>query len=152
MRRKERAIHDNASHLLAEHGRTPTEQEEAGGLGVDVATLRAHKVQVSNAYVDSLDGQSGVEELDPMDAVVDSDGEPLAAVVAEEVTQTLAAALAKLDGRERTVVALSFEKGMTLAEIGKVLGVTESRVCQSGDRRSSAFGITSTPVGWHRAG
>ncbi|HEY3942688.1 MAG TPA: FliA/WhiG family RNA polymerase sigma factor [Acidimicrobiales bacterium] len=130
VRRKERALHENESHLLAEHGRPPTEQEEAGGLGLDVATLRAHKVQVSNAYVDSLDGLPGGDDLDPLEAIVDDRGEPLAAVVAEEVTRTLATALSKLDDRERTVVSLSFEKGMTLAEVGRVLGVTESRVCQ----------------------
>jgi len=130
VRRKERALHENTSHLLAEHGRTPTEQEEAGALGLDLATLRTHKKQVSNAYIDSLDGQPGTDDLDPLDAVVDAEGEPLAALVAKEVTQILGEALGKLDERERTVISLSFEKGMTLAEIGRKLGVTESRACQ----------------------
>jgi RNA polymerase sigma factor for flagellar operon FliA len=35
-----------------------------------------------------------------------------------------------LPERERTVVALYYDEGMTLAEIGDVLGVTESRVSQ----------------------
>ena len=35
-----------------------------------------------------------------------------------------------LPERERTVVALYYDEGMTLSEIGSVLGVTESRVSQ----------------------
>ena len=36
----------------------------------------------------------------------------------------------ELPDRERTVVALYYDEGMTLSEIGEVLGVTESRVSQ----------------------
>ena len=35
-----------------------------------------------------------------------------------------------LSDRQQTVTQLSFGEGMTLAEIGRLLGVTESRVCQ----------------------
>jgi RNA polymerase sigma factor FliA len=36
----------------------------------------------------------------------------------------------RLPDRERLVVTLYYYEGLTLAEIGDVLGVTESRVCQ----------------------
>ena len=39
-------------------------------------------------------------------------------------------AINRLPHRERLVVTLYYYEGMTLAEIGEVLGVTESRVCQ----------------------
>ena len=42
----------------------------------------------------------------------------------------LAAAINSLSEREKIVVTLYYFEGLTLAEIGEILGVTESRVCQ----------------------
>jgi RNA polymerase sigma factor for flagellar operon FliA len=42
----------------------------------------------------------------------------------------IAGSIAGLADRERTVLTLYYYKGMTLAQIGKQLGLTESRVCQ----------------------
>jgi RNA polymerase sigma factor for flagellar operon FliA len=49
---------------------------------------------------------------------------------AEETRRSLFDAINRLPHRERLVVTLYYYEGMTLAEIGDVLGVTESRVCQ----------------------
>jgi RNA polymerase sigma factor for flagellar operon FliA len=38
--------------------------------------------------------------------------------------------MARLPERERTVLGLYYFEGMTLAQIGEILGVTESRICQ----------------------
>jgi RNA polymerase sigma factor for flagellar operon FliA len=48
----------------------------------------------------------------------------------DELRCALAAAIDRLPVRERDVVALYYHDGLTLAEIGEVLGVTESRACQ----------------------
>jgi len=42
----------------------------------------------------------------------------------------LSDAINRLPERERLVVTLYYYEGLTLAEIGDVLGVTESRICQ----------------------
>ena len=42
----------------------------------------------------------------------------------------LADAINRMPDRERLVLTLYYYEGLTLAEIGKLLGVTESRVCQ----------------------
>jgi RNA polymerase sigma factor FliA len=42
----------------------------------------------------------------------------------------LAGAINTLPEREKIVVTLYYYEGLTLAEIGQVLGVTESRICQ----------------------
>ena len=47
-----------------------------------------------------------------------------------ELRDTLADAIARLPEREKIVVALYYYDGLTLREIGEVLGVTESRVSQ----------------------
>ena len=48
----------------------------------------------------------------------------------EETRQLLAATINRLPEREKLVLTLYYYEGLTLAEIGGVLGVTESRVCQ----------------------
>ena len=44
--------------------------------------------------------------------------------------QILADAINRMPEREKVVLTLYYYEGLTLAEIGQVLGVTESRVCQ----------------------
>jgi RNA polymerase sigma factor for flagellar operon FliA len=58
------------------------------------------------------------------------DESPGQRVELEELRRSLATAIDRLPLRERDVVALYYHDGLTLAEIGEVLGVTESRVCQ----------------------
>jgi RNA polymerase sigma factor (sigma-70 family) len=56
--------------------------------------------------------------------------DPVAAAEAGEVRRVLATAVAALPSGEQTVVTFYYYEHLTLAEIGRVLGVTESRVCQ----------------------
>jgi RNA polymerase sigma factor for flagellar operon FliA len=63
--------------------------------------------------------------------LADPDGvSPETAVQVAETREGLVDAINKLPDRDRLVVTLYYYEGMTLAEIGEVLGVTESRVCQ----------------------
>ncbi len=129
LRRREREIHANFADLCTEHGREPTEAEEAGALGVAVGILRSSKGQISGAYVGSLEAvRPGTTTAPPEPP--DPDDEPLAVCVANETSEALRSWIGTLDERERTVTALSFGEGLTLAEIGARLGVTESRVSQ----------------------
>jgi RNA polymerase sigma factor for flagellar operon FliA len=65
------------------------------------------------------------------DMVADPSGlSPEAAFQKEETRRILADAINRLPDRERLVLTLYYFEGLTLAEIGDVLGVTESRVCQ----------------------
>ena len=76
-----------------------------------------------------------------LDATVDAAGEPALSpdthqagpatlLDQSEFREALAEAIASLPDRERTVMALYYQEEMNLREIGAVLGVTESRVCQ----------------------
>jgi RNA polymerase sigma factor for flagellar operon FliA len=51
-------------------------------------------------------------------------------VQARETLRQLAMVVAQLGERDRTVIRLYYLENRTLAEIGRLLGVTESRVCQ----------------------
>ncbi|MFC7656858.1 sigma-70 family RNA polymerase sigma factor [Pseudonocardia benzenivorans] len=65
------------------------------------------------------------------ESVVDESAPDPAEVFAlQETHRELAAAVRLLDERDRLVVQLYYVENRTLAEIGRLLGVTESRVCQ----------------------
>ncbi len=55
---------------------------------------------------------------------------PVGPFEVEEMRQLLAGAINRMPEREKIVLTLYYYEGLTLAEIGQVLGVTESRVCQ----------------------
>ncbi len=136
VRRKAREIQDAQADLCASYGRQPTEEEVAKALDLEVRTLRSSKAQVATAYVSSLEGHTAHAEDGRSPELHDPAVEPLAAYLSREAAHTVRAAMGRLTERERTVAALSFGEGMTLAEIGRTLGVTESRACQI---RSSAL-------------
>jgi RNA polymerase sigma factor for flagellar operon FliA len=48
----------------------------------------------------------------------------------EEIKHLLVESINSLPDREKTVLALYYYEGLTLAQVGEILGVTESRVCQ----------------------
>jgi RNA polymerase sigma factor for flagellar operon FliA len=60
----------------------------------------------------------------------DSAEDPVSMFETEEIKDILAKAIERLPERERMVIALYYYEGLTLKEIGEVLGVTESRVSQ----------------------
>lgn len=133
VRRKARAIEDACRRLEAELHRAPTDTELAAALGCTVEEVQrdlaevalVNLVEFDTAVSTSVDG-----ELTLGDVLVGDDAGPGQAVEVAETRRALAEAIAGLPERERTVVALYYEDGLTLAEIGAVLGVTESRACQ----------------------
>ncbi len=55
---------------------------------------------------------------------------PMDTFEAKESKEALSEAIEDMPDRERTVLTMYYYGGLTLTEIGSVLGVTESRVCQ----------------------
>ena len=75
-------------------------------------------------------GEKG-EKVSLVDTLEDEDApDPVMTFESEETRQILAKSVNILPERERLVITLYYYEGLTLAEIGSVLGVTESRVCQ----------------------
>jgi RNA polymerase sigma factor for flagellar operon FliA len=107
--------------------RAATDAELAEELGIPVREVRAIGRQVQLISVEALDENSGgVSEVLADDTAPD----PMTVVQAAETFRQLAVAVAQLEERDRDVVRLYYLENRTLAEIGRVLGVTESRVCQ----------------------
>jgi RNA polymerase sigma factor for flagellar operon FliA len=136
VRYKAREVEKAYAALEARLHRTPTEAEVATELGIALDDLHAIFSQVSFVNVIALDellnvgGERG-DKLSLVDTLEDTKAEdPVAAFESEETKYLLARAINTLPEREKIVVTLYYYEGLTLAEIGQVLGVTESRICQ----------------------
>ncbi len=106
--------------------RAATDREIAAEMHLPLREVQGLLRQVRVLSVEALDEiGSGVAEL-----FADSAPEPMAVVQARETMRQLNAAVAGLGERDRTVIQLYYLENRTLAEIGRMLGVTESRVCQ----------------------
>jgi RNA polymerase sigma factor for flagellar operon FliA len=136
VRYKAREVEKAYAALEAKLHRSPTEAEVAGELGIKLEELHTIFSQVSFVNVVALDellsagGEKG-DKLSLVDTLEDTKAEdPVAAFETEETKYLLAKAINTLPEREKIVVTLYYYEGLTLAEIGQVLGVTESRICQ----------------------
>jgi RNA polymerase sigma factor for flagellar operon FliA len=136
VRYKAREVEKAYAALEARLHRTPTEAEVAQELGIALEDLHQIFSQVSFVNVVALDelltagGEKG-DKLSLVDTLEDTKAEdPVQAFESEETKYLLARAINTLPEREKIVVTLYYYEGLTLAEIGQVLGVTESRICQ----------------------
>jgi RNA polymerase sigma factor for flagellar operon FliA len=135
VRFKAREIEKAYSDLESIHKRGPTEKEVAARLGVTLRELHEVINQISFVQVLQLDeilsvGSDRGEQVSLLDTLADRGTDPTTALEGEETRGLLAAAINSLSEREKIVVTLYYFEGLTLAEIGDILGVTESRVCQ----------------------
>ena len=111
-------------------GRPASDRELAAELGVGLRELRQ---VVRPRHLVSAEGLGGTASLGTggLAALVADDAEdPLLAAARRETGDELRAAIAQLGERDRTVLRLYYLEDHTLAEIGALLGVTESRICQ----------------------
>ncbi len=134
VRAKARALEQAYGKLENELRRSPTEAEIAVELDLTDDQLQTTLSQISFIGLAALDevmggGERG-ESMTLGDTVADSGQGPMAAFEVVEMKQILADAINGMPEREKLVLTLYYYEGLTLAEIGRVLGVTESRVCQ----------------------
>jgi RNA polymerase sigma factor for flagellar operon FliA len=127
MRRIEAAIHV----LEQRHGRAPTEGELAQALGMPLAEYqkmlqeaRGHQL----VYFEDFREEQGEDYLERHFG--DSDSDPIEKLLDKDMRDVLVRAIEDLPEREKTVMGLYYEQELNLREIGEVLGVSESRVCQ----------------------
>jgi RNA polymerase sigma factor for flagellar operon FliA len=135
VRMKARAFERAVAELEGKLQRTPTDEEVAEVLDMDVEEMRKFLGQLSLVNVVALDelltDDDGGGSPRLGDTLQDSSAlDPQAMAEHGEARQLLARAVEQLPEREKVVVSLYYFEGLTLADIGRVLGVTESRICQ----------------------
>lgn len=128
MRRVESMIHQ----LEQAHGKPPTEKELADALSMDISEYQRILTEAKGhqlIYLEDIVGSEGGDFLD-RHVVGDDRNNPLTQIENMDTRKALVAAIENLPEREKLVMALYYEQDLNLREIGEVLGVTESRVCQ----------------------
>ena len=114
----------------------PDDDQVAKEMGITSSELQAIYSKLSYASIISFEElwSSGGDrnERSPLINSVrdDTAADPVAIVESTEMKDILAGTIERLPDREKTVIALYYYEGLTLREIGEILGVTESRVSQ----------------------
>lgn len=127
MRRLSNELRDATRRLEAQLGRTPDQEEIAKRLGVGVDELYARQQKLSGSSVVGIDdaGPDLLERTGDHTAV-----DPFEQASKHEMTDRLVSGIGHLPEKMQQVLSLYYCDNLNLKEIGAVLGVTESRVCQ----------------------
>ena len=131
LRREFRQIEKAIAQLEQEHGRPPTENELAKALGVSLADYQKMLQDARGHQLISFEDLSMEGDEDFLERhLVDDSGDPSRILEDENIRKSLVKAIELLPEREKLMMALYYEQDLNLREIGEVMGVTESRVCQ----------------------
>jgi len=134
IREKLKALDRTIVALEPKLGRAPNDQEVAEAMSITVQEVNELMVRMGRTNVYSLDdilgGTDGEDHIHFVELIIDEDANPGGEVEGKELRRYLALGVDKLPERERLVVALYYFEGLTFKEIGRVLGVSESRVYQ----------------------
>jgi RNA polymerase sigma factor for flagellar operon FliA len=137
VRAKARAIERAYAKLEGELHRTPEEHEVVAELEMTRDQFAQTLSQISlvgivplDELLSGSDSSDGGGQSTLADTIADGTDDPVEAYEVQEIKHILAEAIQGMPERERLVLNLYYYNGLTLAEIGEVLGVTESRVCQ----------------------
>jgi RNA polymerase sigma factor FliA len=135
-----RSVHERVSLLQRTHtkllnrlGRPPTDEEVAGEMKLSPAELDDFLVRSQGAVLLSLDDFNLHEPDGPkiLDMLADRQHpDPLAMILNDRERSRVTDAIQQLPEKERLVLTLYYFEELTMKEIGRILKVTESRVCQ----------------------
>lgn len=129
VRTKARDVQRAISEFEHAHGRAPSDSELADQLGISRDQLRRWLSSIASTTVGPLERalDAGAE---PVALSGDVPAAPAAVVEHRELSELMRIEIDKLPDREKLVLSLYYDEGLTLAQIARVLGVSASRVPQ----------------------
>lgn len=133
LRQDMRKIEAAMSHLQQLLGRAPSELEIAKSMNL---TLAEYQDKLSEGgghqlvYYEDYQGEGDERDSFLERYMVDENGDPLSALLEEDFKHALIDSIESLPEREKILMGLYYEQEMNLKEIGAIMGVSESRVCQ----------------------
>jgi len=127
--RKSRAAAAAMREIEAEFGREARDSEVADRMGVSLGEYHRIAQDAASCRVASLDESSGDDDS-LIGRIEDEGSDPFLDATEDGFRTALIGAIQELPERERLVMSLYYDDELNLKEIGAVLKVTESRVCQ----------------------
>ena len=121
------------SRLEQRLSRPPTEDELASEMNMDLSQFRKMLVQIGPSTMLALSQRPSTEEdTDSYEIIVEDPDAvyPIDEIILDEARTMLAEAISSLRERESIVITLYYYEEMTMKEIGEVMSLTESRICQ----------------------
>lgn len=136
VRQKAKELESTYAKLESELGRAASDDEVCESMGISREQFSHMLAETSFTSVLSLEDmwkldKDGANNVRVIDTIQDTNvPDPISMVMLDEQKHILTEAIYKLPEREKLVIALYYYEGLTLKEIGKVLGVSESRISQ----------------------
>lgn len=131
LRRDFRRIEEAIAQLEQAHGRVPSEKELANALGMSLGDYQKMLQDARGHQLISFEDMIEEGDEDYLERhLVDDAGDPARIFEDASLRQLLVQTIEALPEREKMMMALYYEQDLNLREIGEVMGVTESRVCQ----------------------
>src|SRR4051794_35757005 len=130
VRSRAREVETAFTELESRHGRAPTDAELSSHLKLTAPEFQKWLNSIASTTVGPLD-RALVAGSEPRTLSGDVPDTPASIVEDGEVRRLVRGEVKRLPDREKMVLSLYYDEGLTLAEIGGVLGVTESRGSQS---------------------
>jgi RNA polymerase sigma factor for flagellar operon FliA len=133
IRSKARKLEKAYAKLEGQLGRDAKDEEVAEYLNIDISELHKLFDETKKSLLLSLDEifYDDEEGSSRFDFIEDQKSDnPQLKIEESEAKKILADAISKLSDRERMVITLYYYEELTSKEIGKILGVSDSRVSQ----------------------
>jgi RNA polymerase sigma factor for flagellar operon FliA len=127
--RRSRELSEAIRRLEARLGRDAQDAEVAAEMDIGLEEYYHMLQDVSGTRILSFD-EIGHEDESGLEAMPSGDPEMTDSLQQEERSKELAQEIARLPEREQLIMSLYYGDELNLKEVGEVIGVTESRVCQ----------------------
>lgn len=135
VKKKMSSVRNAQSDLERELGRTPEDEEIAGALDLTLdeyyRTLQDARGAVSLRFEDFEENGASGEGMNILECLADPNStDPLNELEIADRKRLLARLIDELPEKEKLILSLYYWEELTMKEIGKIMGITEGRVCQ----------------------
>ncbi|VVE88925.1 RNA polymerase sigma factor FliA [Pandoraea bronchicola] len=152
IRKTARQIEQAVQRLEQRLGRGPSESEIAGEMSIGLAEYQHMLQEVHGCQLIYYEDFEAADEEPFIDRICSDPGaDPLTMLLDEGLRGGVVDAIDRLPEREKLLMSLYYEQGLNLREIGAVLEVSESRVCQLHSQAISRLRATLREKAWTSA-